>query len=420
MVDKLLKDAIADAKAVRETALANAKLAIQEAFTPKLQSMISSRLRNEAEEDEGTEGDFSKEHGEGVPAGFDHDQKEQDPTVAKGREDEGYEDESKREDEAADVTADGGADPEKEKAGDVADSPKAAGGVEQFEEEAEPFAGKETPEEEDAEEKEREHGEEDETDAELEAIIKELDMEGGDENEKEPVLDEPSVSDEESVGDVVDEPAKGEEDEAVDVTADGGADPEKEKGSALAPENGSGSNTAELPGSSEVELDLEKLVKEVEDELGAEDDENHDDEKPEELNVVMKENQKLSKQLTEHRKVITFLRSKLNEINLLNAKLLFSNKLFRGNSLTEGQRLHVIESIDRANSVREVKLVYATLAEAFKSKVGLNESTKKSVKSSASKTIGSTKPSKTVLVEGTELAERFKRLAGVKKIQRIL
>ena len=46
----LLKEAIADAKAVRETALANAKLALEEAFTPKLQSMISAKLQNEADE----------------------------------------------------------------------------------------------------------------------------------------------------------------------------------------------------------------------------------------------------------------------------------------------------------------------------------------------------------------------------------
>jgi len=47
----LLKEAIADAKAVRETALANAKIALEEAFTPRLQSMISARLREEEEMD---------------------------------------------------------------------------------------------------------------------------------------------------------------------------------------------------------------------------------------------------------------------------------------------------------------------------------------------------------------------------------
>ena len=46
---KLLKEAIADAKAVKETALANAKLALEEAFTPRLQSILTQKLRQEAE-----------------------------------------------------------------------------------------------------------------------------------------------------------------------------------------------------------------------------------------------------------------------------------------------------------------------------------------------------------------------------------
>ena len=38
----LLKEAIADAKAVKETALANAKIALEEAFAPRIQSMLST------------------------------------------------------------------------------------------------------------------------------------------------------------------------------------------------------------------------------------------------------------------------------------------------------------------------------------------------------------------------------------------
>ena len=52
MTSKLLKEAIADAKAVRETALANAKIALEEAFTPKLQSMLSKKLKEEIEGEE--------------------------------------------------------------------------------------------------------------------------------------------------------------------------------------------------------------------------------------------------------------------------------------------------------------------------------------------------------------------------------
>ena len=60
------------------------------------------------------------------------------------------------------------------------------------------------------------------------------------------------------------------------------------------------------------------------------------------------------------------MRSKLNEVNLLNAKLLFSNKLFRAFGLNNNQKLKVVETFDRTKNLREVKLVYATLAESFK------------------------------------------------------
>ena len=72
-MDDLLKDAIADAKAVRETALANAKLALEEAFTPRIQSMLSQKIQSEIEdEDEVADADeMSHEEGE------DHDEEEE-------------------------------------------------------------------------------------------------------------------------------------------------------------------------------------------------------------------------------------------------------------------------------------------------------------------------------------------------------
>jgi hypothetical protein len=58
---KLLKEAIADAKAVRETAIANAKIALEEAFTPRLQSILSQKLQQEMEDEE--EADVNEEYG---------------------------------------------------------------------------------------------------------------------------------------------------------------------------------------------------------------------------------------------------------------------------------------------------------------------------------------------------------------------
>ena len=120
----------------------------------------------------------------------------------------------------------------------------------------------------------------------------------------------------------------------------------------------------------------------------------------------------MEENLQEAYKVIKFLRSKINEVNLLNAKLLYSNKLFRTYSLNESQKLKVIENFDRAQNLREVKLLFTALAENF-----TGNRNKKAIKESfASKPVGSTKPAeKTVLNEGDVLANRFKKLAGLIK-----
>ena len=123
------------------------------------------------------------------------------------------------------------------------------------------------------------------------------------------------------------------------------------------------------------------------------------------------------------------MRGKLNEVNLLNAKLLYTNKLFKQHALTEDQKLKVVESFDLTKNVREAKLVYATLGESFRSsdtpvKTEVTEEAPKAPKAPktekkslsegmASKAIQSTKPSKQILTEGDQLANRFKKLAGI-------
>jgi hypothetical protein len=102
----------------------------------------------------------------------------------------------------------------------------------------------------------------------------------------------------------------------------------------------------------------------------------------------------------------------LNEVNLLNAKLLFTNKLFRSHGLTNEQKMKVVETFDRASNLREVKLVYSTLAESFGSTQTKTEI--KETKGSASKVVASTKSKKQeVIAEGHEMRDRFKKLAGI-------
>ena len=154
----------------------------------------------------------------------------------------------------------------------------------------------------------------------------------------------------------------------------------------------------EIEESEEVDedVDLDEVLKA----LSEEEDE---DEKKDEV-------AELKSDLEEHRSVIETLRGKLNEVNLLNAKLLFTNKLFRKYGLNNEQKMKVVEQFDRASNLREVKLVYSTLGESFNGarKNEINES-----KGAASKPVASTKPEKEVITESSDLRDRFKKLANL-------
>ena len=130
---------------------------------------------------------------------------------------------------------------------------------------------------------------------------------------------------------------------------------------------------------------------------------------------VKEEVNTLKSDLEEHRNVVKYLRGKLNEVNLLNAKLLFTNKLFRNFGLNNEQKLKVVETFDRATNLREVKLVFSTLAESFGNKVASKPSKPiKESKGSSSKPVASTKPkTEEVISEGFDLKERFQKLAKI-------
>ncbi len=304
MSKDLLKEAIADAKAVRQTAIANAKLALEEAFTPKLQSMLSTKIREEYEDEE---------------------EEEEVPTAEMAMDSE------EETDPVAELTAD-------------EEDPEVEG---MYDEDAEM-----APEEDDAE-----IAPESEDDLELEAILRELEAGTDTEEDENPTVEENATEDEE-------EPTP--EDAPEDA-------PEDEK-----------------------EFDLEEVINA----LREEDEEDEDDDKE-----VVGESD-----LEEAYSTIKFLRSKINEVNLLNAKLLFSNKLFRANNLNESQKLRVIETFDRAASVREVKLVYSTLAESMIGRKGTKSSMTEGL---ASKSTKSTAPNKSVIVESNNFSDRMRKLAGL-------
>ena len=106
------------------------------------------------------------------------------------------------------------------------------------------------------------------------------------------------------------------------------------------------------------------------------------------------------------------LRNELNETNLLNAKLLYVNKVFKANNLTEGQKANVIATFDKAETVKEVKLVYETVSNNVTA--GGKKEVVKEAKGFASAAAGiSTKPE--VITETNAAVLRMQKLAGIIK-----
>ena len=119
-----------------------------------------------------------------------------------------------------------------------------------------------------------------------------------------------------------------------------------------------------------------------------------------------------TEELSEALTTIETLRNELNETNLLNAKLLYVNKVFKANNLTESQKANVIAAFDKAETVKEVKLVFETVSENVAS-VGKKEVVKEA-KGFASAAVGkSDKPE--VITEANAAVLRMQKLAGIIK-----
>lgn len=139
------------------------------------------------------------------------------------------------------------------------------------------------------------------------------------------------------------------------------------------------------------------------------------EEKMEEADDYMEEKKKddhsmeeAKKELEDAKKAIEEMRAELNEVNLLNAKLLYVNKIFKSKSLTESQKVKVLNAFDRATNVKEVKNVYATINES------VTAAPKTQIKESygfASKPTGYSQ--KTNTVESDPFIARMQKLAGL-------
>ncbi len=390
-MDDLLKEAIADAKAVRETALANAKVALEEAFTPRLKSMLSKKIQHEMEdaEEDGSEEPVAEEDA------LEDEADQVVPAEEEGGPDHVEEQEDAEEDDSVEEQEDAEEDDSVEEQEDAEEDDAIA------------------PEEED--------------ELDLEAILAELEadeddaveeeydeQEVGDGEEEVPAEDQPdanSVSENDVSSDIGKADNKVNND-ANDSSKTGAQGPEGEgSDSAAGKENSDDEVVDDLKESSddsmappaedadvdvEEDIDLEEVLKALSEEDAEEED-------------AVEETAKLKKEIKEHRDVVKYLRAKLNEVNLLNAKLLFSNKLFRAFGLTNEQKMKVVETFDRAHNLREIKLVYSTLAESFQGR----KAVVKESKGSSSKAVASTKPSKKVISEGSDIKARFQKLANI-------
>lgn len=339
----LFKEAIADAKQVREAALATAKAALTEALTPKLQSMLAAKLEEIDSNEELDENKDTQELDEDIDlssilAELDNetDDSSEATDMNENEElDENEELEEKKDDETAEEAA--------EEKDDETD---------------------ETEETSEEDEKVKDLSVED-----LKTIIKDI----------------------------------------VSQELGGGAG----AGDEMNMDMGSEEDTAVLPPAGEEgegdsdEVDLEELLAEL-DALDENKDEELDEAKKKDKEDKKKKDAK--KELDEAIKVINVLRKELNETNLLNAKLLYVNKIFKAKNLNESQKLKVISAFDKATTPKEAKVVFESL------NTGLSSTPKKkSIKESlgfASKPAGNA-PNKNI-VETDEVVSRWQKLANIK------
>jgi hypothetical protein len=120
----------------------------------------------------------------------------------------------------------------------------------------------------------------------------------------------------------------------------------------------------------------------------------------------------IGEELNEALSTIETLRNELNETNLLNAKLLYVNKVFKANNLTESQKANVIAAFDKAETVKEVKLVYETVSENATA-TGKKEVVREAKGFASAATGASTKPA--VIAEANAAVLRMQKLAGIIK-----
>jgi len=369
----LFKQAIAEAKSVREAAIANAKEALEETLTPHLKDMLAAKLQemdnDQIEEEVVNEVEEVKESTK-ITEKSDKDEKEME--------------ESKE-----------------DKKDDAIEENDGFTTVEEAEEDEEPA-------EDDSEESE------DEAEDAIDDAGEEGEEVNGDEDLKDLSVDQFKDMIRDIIAQEVGGDAPADDMDGGDIEGMGDEAPIEEPG------------MEDEPGmeGDEEEIDLDELIRELEsisDEptINEEDDEDEVEESVDEDTSVQVNHESDGKDyninrvadLKEALETIETLKKELNEVNILNAKLLYVNKIFKAQNLSESQKVNVIAAFDKAETVKEVKLVFETVVDNVGTK---KETTIKEHKGSASKATGIT-ASKPEVIQLSEAVLRMQKLAGIIK-----
>ena len=342
-MENIYQQAVLDAKAVRASAMANAKATIQEAFEPKIKAMLKKHIV------ESEEGSYKIEEDEYSEASM-YDEGEYVDTSNMGSMDDGSPmeeilDETALDQILAELEAMTNEDEDEED--EPLEETYDVGGLEEAEEDEEEAEEEESEDEESEEEEESEEMEDEES------------------NEETKVVDI-------TLGDLVDAIKAAMGNQSAEMT--------------------------DMEASEDDSISLDEILAELED----------NEMKEEKMKDADHSMEEAKKELEDAKKAIEEMRAELNEVNLLNAKLLYVNKIFKSKSLTESQKVKVLNAFDRATNVKEVKNVYATINES------VTAAPKTQIKESygfASKPTGYSQ--KTNTVESDPFIARMQKLAGL-------
>jgi len=373
----LFKQAIAEAKSVREAAIANAKEALEETITPHLKDLLAAKLQEMEAQDEAAEVVNEEEeieeakHEDDMDEGKKDDEETMEEEVVS--EEDAVEEEVVSEEEVDE--AQGNVDAHEENPHDQLEEEEVT-----EEEEAVAEADDDEKAEDESEESDDEANGEEEAEEEVE--VKDMEVEDLKDMIRDIISQEMGHGEEEDLG--------------MDMDMDAEEQP------------------ADMVSAEDEEIDLDELLKELEglaegekeDEMDEAAEDSVDEAKEEEVDESVNP---LQAELDAATATIQELTNNLSEVNLLNAKLLYLNKIFRNNNLTESQKVNVIAAFDKAESAKEVKLVFETLKESI---VAKKQETIKESKGFASKAAGNSTKGE-IINEVSDQVRRMQKLAGI-------